>query len=187
MATLLETKRKEGKKRAEWLKMVHADILEKHKRMLEVYGPARAKGFITVTINNFFVGLSWLNWNCYNYYVRQLKGAPEFFIAASTSDGESARNMSGPTISQNDNPLVLVNLNMSDAILTLPSWNVAPNNNADEGSVELSDEENTASSPSTAMDTIASHAIDERMSSLRLGGGGKERQQIPKSPRMRPW
>jgi hypothetical protein len=40
-ASLLETKRKERKKRAEWLKMVHAEILDKQKRMLEVYGPAR--------------------------------------------------------------------------------------------------------------------------------------------------
>jgi hypothetical protein len=126
--------------------MVRAAILEKRKRMLEVYGPARAKEIITVTINKFLVGLPWLNRNCYNYYVRQLKGAPEEIITTSTSDGESINNMSGLTSSQNDNPLVLVNLNMSDAIPTLSSWNIAPNNNADEGSVELSDKDNTASS-----------------------------------------
>jgi hypothetical protein len=68
-ASLLETKKKERKKRAEWLKMVHAEILEKQKIMLEVYGPARAKGITTVTINTFCVGLSWLNRKCYNYYV----------------------------------------------------------------------------------------------------------------------
>jgi hypothetical protein len=42
-ASLLETKQKERKKREEWIKMVHAEILEKQKRILEVYGPARAK------------------------------------------------------------------------------------------------------------------------------------------------
>jgi hypothetical protein len=41
--------------------MVHAEFLEKQKRMLEVYGPARAKGVITVTIKKNCVGLPWLN------------------------------------------------------------------------------------------------------------------------------
>jgi hypothetical protein len=67
--------------------MVHAEILEKQKRMLEVYGPARAKGILTVTINTFRVGLPWLNRHCYNYYVRQLKGSPEAIITTSISDG----------------------------------------------------------------------------------------------------
>jgi hypothetical protein len=120
-ASLLERKRKERKKRAEWPKMVHAEIFEKQKRMLEVYGPAKAKGIITVTINKFHVGLPWLNRICYNYYVGQLKGAPEEIITTTTSDGESISNMSGLKSIQNDNPLVAVNLNMSDAIPMLLS------------------------------------------------------------------
>jgi hypothetical protein len=136
--------------------MVHAEILENQKRMVEVYGPARAKGIITVTINKFCVGLPWLNQNCFNYYVRQLKGAPEEIITTCTSDGESVRNIPGLTSSKHDNPLVAVNLNMADVMPMLLSWNVTPNNNADKGSVELSDKENTASSPSTAKDTHAS-------------------------------
>jgi hypothetical protein len=143
--------------------MVHAEILEKQKKMLEVYGPARAKGIITVTINKFRVGLPWLDQNCYNYYVRQCKGSPEEIITSSKSYGESISNVSGLTSSQHDNgnPLVAVNLNMSDAVPALPNWNVTPNNSADEGSVELSDKENTASYGSTVMDTNASNAKDE--------------------------
>jgi hypothetical protein len=134
--------------------MVNAKILEKQKKMLEVCGPARIKGIITVTIKKYCGGLPWLNQNCYTYYVRQLKGAPEEIITTRTSDGESINNISGLTSSKNDNgnPLFDVNLNVSDAVPMLPSWIVTPNNNADKGSAELSDKDKTASYVSTAMD-----------------------------------
>jgi hypothetical protein len=75
--------------------MVHSEILEKQNKMLEVYGTARAKGIITVTINTFRVGLPWLNQKCYNFYVRQLKGAPEEITTTSKSDGETTSNVLG--------------------------------------------------------------------------------------------
>jgi hypothetical protein len=79
---------------------------------------------------------------------------------------------------------------MSDEIPTLPRWNVAgvfttPNNNTDEGSVELS-EKDTTIYIYTAMDTHASNATDDLSSSIWGGGAQKERHTIPKSPRVRP-
>jgi hypothetical protein len=139
-----------------------------------------------VSINKFSVGLPWLHQNCYDYYVRQQKVAPEDTITISTIYGQSISNVAGPTSSQNDTSLVAVSLNISDAsptgtnlseALGSRSWNIAgtevfttPNNNAYKGSVELSDKENTSISGSTATDTNASNATGEVSSSI-LGGG----------------
>jgi hypothetical protein len=182
MVSTLEAKRKERKK------MVHAEVLEKQKKILEIYGPARAKRILTETIHKFSLGLPWINKNCYTYYVRQLKAAPEEIITTSTSDDQLVSNVSGLTSSQNDTPLVAVNMNMSDASPTgthlnetfgSPRLNITdtevpttPHDNADEGSFELSVKENSPSSGTTAMDKNSFNA-KYQVSSSSLGGGGE--------------